>query len=785
MENNSTNLNSHHLSLEFDKVLAHLSKYAISSLGKNACLNIEILDNKTKIEYELNLVDEAKKIIDNTQQYLPINELIDIDEVMKNTRFLAVEIVELAKNLRYARLVKNYISKNEAYNLNEIIKNLYVDKDFEDSVFDIFDSELNLLDSASDTLRSLRNSYKDNKDNLKNAINNLLSNHSFVENLQDTVISLRENRPVFQVKASCKNKVSGIVHDISSTNLTYFIEPAQLIPLSNKLKQIDIEIKAEIERILSSLSAKFKEKSALLKHNQKILTKLDLIFAKARYSIHLHANAAEIVEEKIIEIQQMAHPLLLEIKEDVVKNDFELGKNYNILLITGSNTGGKTVALKTVGLIVLMTKAGLHIPCLGAKIYPFKDVYCDISTEQSLEQGFSTYSAHIKNISDILDNCDNNSLVLFDELGSGTDPIESVCISRAILEYLKNKNVNAIITTHLGELKNLKYEDSYFENATVLFDIETLKPKYNLIIGMSGASCAIDISSELGLNKEIISRAKEILKENNSPTSKIFLNIEKTNQELIKKEQEAQDNLDNSKKIKTELDDKLKDLKQNKKKSLDNFKKKFQSQLDSARGEIKEVVDSIRKEKSIKVAMRAYNRLNRIESAIREEFSQHDDKLSEKFKELDKSNLKIGQNVLVKKLNQVVILDSLPNQKGICEVRIGNIKSKINIKDLAYTDKKVAQHLKKVQVSFENNDNLLSRLDLRGMRALEAIEYLDEKLDKASLRGLNQVTVIHGFGTGALKQAVKEYLTDSPYVAKFYYGDNDNGGEGVVIVDLA
>ena len=785
MENNSTNLNSHHLSLEFDKVLAHLSKYAISSLGKNACLNIEILDNKTKIEYELNLVDEAKKIIDNTQQYLPINELVDIDEIMKNTRFLAVEIVELAKNLRYARLVKNYISKNEAYNLNEIIKNLYVDKDFEDSVFDIFDSELNLLDSASDTLRSLRNSYKDNKDNLKNAINNLLSNHSFVENLQDTVISLRENRPVFQVKASCKNKVSGIVHDISSTNLTYFIEPAQLIPLSNKLKQIDIEIKAEIERILSSLSAKFKEKSALLKHNQKILTKLDLIFAKARYSIHLHANAAEIVEKKIIEIQQMAHPLLLEIKEDVVKNDFELGKNYNILLITGSNTGGKTVALKTVGLIVLMTKAGLHIPCLGAKIYPFKDVYCDISTEQSLEQGFSTYSAHIKNISDILDNCDNNSLVLFDELGSGTDPIESVCISRAILEYLKNKNVNAIITTHLGELKNLKYEDSYFENATVLFDIETLKPKYNLIIGMSGASYAIDISSELGLNKEIISRAKEILKENNSPTSKIFLNIEKTNQELIKKEQEAQDNLDNSKKIKTELDDKLKDLKQNKKKSLDNFKKKFQSQLDSARGEIKEVVDSIRKEKSIKVAMRAYNRLNRIESAIREEFSQHDDKLSEKFKELDKSNLKIGQNVLVKKLDQVVILDSLPNQKGICEVRIGNIKSKVNIKDLAYTDKKVAQHLKKVQVSFENNDNLLSRLDLRGMRALEAIEYLDEKLDKASLRGLNQVTVIHGFGTGALKQAVKEYLTDSPYVAKFYYGDNDNGGEGVVIVDLA
>ena len=329
-----------------------------------------------------------------------------------------------------------------------------------------------------------------------------------------------------------------------------------------------------------------------------------------------------------------------------------------------------------------------------------------------------------------------------------------------------------------------KYKDSYFENATVLFDIATLKPKYNLIIGISGTSNAIDISQELGLNPEIIKHARENLISSGSEASKMFLEIEKTNQSLIEKEKEAQKNLDEAQKQNAEYSEKLRELKQNKKKSLDNFKKKFQNQLEGARDEIKQAVDEIRKEKSIKVAMRSYNRLNSIEQKIREQFSSADDDLAQKFIPLDLNNLKIGQNVLIKKLEQVVILDSLPDKKGNVIVRIGNIKSKIHVSKLAKTDKKVAPHLKKVQVTFDNTDNLLSRLDLRGMRVLEAIEYLDEKLDKASLRGLNQISVIHGYGTGALKQAVQDYLKNSPYVAKFRYGDETEGRDGVVIVDL-
>ncbi len=780
------NLSSHYIALEFDKVLSNLSNYANSSLGQIACLNLEILDKKAQIEYELNLVDEAKKIIDDNGSSAPIDNFISVDEIFKQNYFTSTEIIELAKNLRSSRLIKNYVTKNEfAINLIEITKNFHIDKNFEDSVFDIFDAELNIKDSASDALKSLRNSYKDNKDNLKTAINRLLQNHSFAENLQDTIVTMRDNRPVFQVKASCKNKVQGIIHDISSTNLTYFIEPSSLVPLSNKLRQIEIEIQAEIDRILMTLSNQFKAIKNQLLYNQNLIIKIDTVFAKARYSIHLHAQSAQLNVDKFVDIQAMRHPLLIEVKkEDVVANDFVLGRDYNCLLITGSNTGGKTVALKTAGLMVLMTKAGMHIPCLGAKIYPYKNIFCDISTEQSLEQGFSTFSAHIKNISNILDEINENDLVLLDELGSGTDPAEGASLSRAILEHIKNKNVQGVITTHLGELKTLKYEDSYFENATVLFDIATLKPKYNLIVGMSGTSNAIDISSQIGLNSEIIKRAREILIDGNNENSKMFLEIEKTNQSLIKKEQEASKNLEEVKTTKTEFDEKLKELKQNKKKSLENFKKKFQNQLDSARDEIKEIVDEIRKEKSLKVAMRSYNRLNKLESAIREEFSANDDKLAEKFIDLEPEELKIGQNVLVKKLEQVVILDSLPDKKGNVEIRIGNIKSKIHLSKLAKTDKKVAPHLKKIQVSFDNSDNLLSRLDLRGMRALEAIEYLDEKLDKASLRGLNQITVIHGYGTGALKTAVNDYLKTSPYVAKFYYGDETQGRDGVVIIEL-
>ena len=771
--NELSSLNEHFLALEFDKVLSNLSHYTNCTLSKTSCLNLEIYNTKAQIEYALNLVDEAKRIIDNTCLYAPIEEIEDCKKIFKNHNFSAEEIFELYKNLKISRNTKNFIQKTDSPFLGEITNNFYVDKNLEDEVNSIFEADLSIKDDASEKLKSLRLSYKDNKDNLKNALNSLLQNPAFCENLQDTIISSRDGRPVFQVKASSKNKVQGIVHDISSTGLTYFIEPAVIVTQSNKLRQIELEIQAEIDRILFCLSQKFSAIQKELEENQKIIIEIDVIFAKARYAIHLKAQKPQINTEKITDIQAMRHPLLIEVKDEIVENDFYLGKDFNCLLITGSNTGGKTVALKCAGLSVLMAKAGLFVPCLGANIYPYQEIFCDISKEQSLEQGFSTFSAHITNVAGILKNTTSNSLILLDELGSGTDPEEGAALARAILEYIRTKNASAIITTHLGELKNLKYENNYFENASVLFNTQTLKPLYKLTIGISGTSNAIDISSDLGLDEQVIKNAREYLKNNSSQTGALFSKIEQTKKYL-----------DEAKKLKEEYEEKLKEFKQNKKKSLENFKKKFQIQLENARGEIKQTVDEIRKEKSLKVAMRSYSKINDAEAKVRESFQTEDEKLSEKYKKLDINSLKIGQSVLIKKLNQVVILNSLPDKKGNVEIRIGNIKSKVNIKDLAKTDKKLSNQLKKIQVSFDNSDNLLSRLDLRGMRVIEAIDYLDEKLDKASLRGLSQISVIHGYGTGALKAAVNEYLKTSPYVAKFRYGDENEGRDGIVIVDL-
>lgn len=787
-ENKSDLITKHAQSLEFDKVLENLANFAISTLGKQKCQSAPIYDKKAQIQYQLELTSEAKKIFDDAGNFscFPLEFLCDAQSLLDSKRLGAGDIIDLAKNLRTSRLVKNFISKEEnCPNLKGFLLNLYTDKEFEDRIFSTFDADLNVSDNASVELKRLRNSYKSTKDNLKSAISKLLGDDSFVLHLQDTIYTTREGRTVFQVKATDKNKVAGIVHDISASNQTYFIEPSSLVPLNNKLRQIEIEINAEIERILWELTKEFLNIKNELTQSQNALSELDFIFARAKYSIRTKSNPAIICDEKILELQAMRHPLLIGNVEKIVENDFELGKNYKSLLITGSNTGGKTVALKTAGLLTLMTKAGLHIPALGAKIFPFDMVLCDISEEQSISQSLSTFSAHIKNISSIIDNATKNSLVLFDELGAGTDPEEGAALARAILEYLCDNDILCVCTTHLGELKILKYENSNFENASVEFNIETLKPSYKLILGLAGSSNAIDIAHNLSLNEKITNAARNILKNAQSPERQVFLKIQETHSALTQKEREAQEIKERSAQIEAQFEEKLKELKAQKKKTLESFKKKYQSQLENARAEIKDTLDLMRKEKSEKIAMRSYSRLARLENSIREEFSSDEEKLQDKYEQIDWQNIKIGQNVLIKGLEQVAQLESMPDKKGKVLVSIGLMKTKVDIKKLAKTDKKINKALKKVSVSFDDMTQTLSnRLDIRGMRAEDAIDFLDKQFDMASLRNLREIIVVHGHGTGALKSAVRNYLSSSPYVAKFRPGGDGEGGDGVSVVDI-
>ncbi len=778
-------------SLEFDKVLEILSECANTPLGKAKCLELRPFSNKTTIEKELNFVTEAKRLCDDAGNSgtIPVDFIADAKNILTAQRLGAQDIWDLAKTLQTSRITKTFLQKNEGAKLlrEEFLGKLISEKALEDEVFGIFNSDLTVKDTASSELKRLKNALNDTQDNLKILISGLLSNSDFVSHLQDTVYTKRDDRTVFQVKASDKSKVTGIVHDVSASNQTFFIEPEVLIPLHNRIRQIESEIRAEIERILFALSQKFHAIKPEILLTVEVLTALDCICARCKYSIQISGVSAELSDTKQVEIQAMRHPLLVATCENVVENDFHLNENVTSLIITGSNTGGKTVTLKTIGLLAVMTCAGMHIPALFCKIYPFRRVFADISEEQSITQSLSTFSAHINNVVKILNSATDKDLVLFDELGAGTDPEEGAALARSILEYLASKRVLTITTTHLGELKILQYQDPSFFNASVEFDTTTLKPTYKLLLGVAGVSNALYISENLNMPSEIVRNAKEFLAQNQNPASKVFNEIHKTHQEMVQKSKEAELSRLSAKETEETLEEKLNEIKTQKKKTIDTFKKKHQGQLEAARAEIKAVLEELRREKSEKIARRAYSRLANLENKVRAEFSDDEDEISQKYQPVDWNTIKTGQSVLIKDLNQVATLVSFPDGKGFCEVQIGLIKTKVKAQKLALTDKKPNKTLKKLQVSFDDfhaSANFSPRVDLRGMRVDEALDVLEKRLDMASLRNIREITVIHGHGTGALKSAVRSYLGDSPYVAKYRAGEQNEGGDGISIVDI-
>lgn len=778
-------------SLEFDKVLEILSECANTSLGKAKCLELRPFSNKTTIEKELNFVTEAKRLCDDAGNSgaIPVDFIADAKNILTAQRLGAQDIWDLAKTLQTSRITKAFLQKNEGAKLlrEEFLGKLISEKALEDEVFGIFNQDLTVKDNASAELKRLKNALNDTQDNLKILISGLLSNSDFVSHLQDTVYTKRDDRTVFQVKASDKSKVTGIVHDVSASNQTFFIEPEVLIPLHNRIRQIESEIRAEIERILFALSQKFHAIKPEILLTVEVLTALDCICARCKYSIQISGVSAELSDTKQVEIQAMRHPLLVATCENVVENDFHLNENVTSLIITGSNTGGKTVTLKTIGLLAVMTCAGMHIPALFCKIYPFRRVFADISEEQSITQSLSTFSAHINNVVKILNSATDKDLVLFDELGAGTDPEEGAALARSILEYLASKRVLTITTTHLGELKILQYQDPSFFNASVEFDTTTLKPTYKLLLGVAGVSNALYISENLNMPSEIVRNAKEFLAQNQNPASKVFNEIHKTHQEMVQKSKEAELSRLSAKETEETLEEKLNEIKTQKKKTIDTFKKKHQGQLEAARAEIKAVLEELRREKSEKIARRAYSRLANLENKVRAEFSDDEDEISQKYQPVNWNTIKTGQSVLIKDLNQVATLVSFPDGKGFCEVQIGLIKTKVKAQKLALTDKKPNKTLKKLQVSFDDfhaSANFSPRVDLRGMRVDEALDVLEKRLDMASLRNIREITVIHGHGTGALKSAVRSYLGDSPYVAKYRAGEQNEGGDGISIVDI-
>ena len=778
--------------LEFDKIKEELSNFAKFEQSKTLCLNLLPSTDADAISKNLTFTSGAKYILDRAKD-VPIEYIADMNLIKNNcaSSYLSEEeLVDCAKTMKSARLLKRFILENSQQDsiLKTLISALNPEKEIEDKIFETFDEGLKIRQNATSELKGLYASLKDTEQNLRDSVNSLLNNPNFSKYLQENIYTQREERIVFQVMASNKTKIPGIVHDVSSSSKTFYIEPAQLVPLNNKIREIKSKIHAEQIKILVSLTNLIKERMPILIKTEQILTEIDFYFAKARYAVKLQATEPELTTQRLIYFENMKHPLLLKLGQDVVANNFEIGKEYQSVIITGSNTGGKTVTLKTIGLFLLMAKSGMFLPCTYAKIYPFRDIYADIGDSQSILQSLSTFSSHMTNIIEILNKCDEESFVLMDEICAGTDPVEGAVLAKEILEKLAQKNVIGVITTHYGELKTLEYSNPYFKNASVEFDTDTLKPTYKLLIGIPGLSNAISIASNLGLDSEIVNKAKNILITQKDPSIAVVEKLQQTHQQLSKNLEAAQELKETSLEIKQEYEENLDKIKKDKKKTLKNIKNKFDVEMLEARGEIKQILDELRKEKSEKLARRAYSRLAKIEKGFYNDIDEVSDK--EKYLEIDWDKVKIGDVLMTKNMHQKVTVISLPDKNKKLYVDMGSIKMKVKKDELAVLDSnyKESDKIKIPGASFKKFElkryAMSQTLDLRGYRVEEALDEVENYLDKASLANLSPVYIIHGHGTGALKQAVRDFLSTSPYVAKFRPGENAEGGDGVCVVDI-
>lgn len=778
-------------SLEFDKVLERLSAFAKTRQSRELCLALLPFENSEKIESEILFTREAKQILDLPAD-IPIGFVADISKIQKNALVSYLtegELVDIAKTMRSSRLVKNFLNENcgESSKLGGLAMNLISFKELEDRIFDTFDDDLQIRKDATPELKGLFSSLRDTEKNLKSKVSDLLGSADFTKHLQENIYTTRDDRIVFQVKAPSKNKVKGIVHDVSATNKTFYIEPECLVPLNNKIREVQAQIHAEYVRILAELTQAVKDELRSIKHSEEILAKIDFHFAKARYAVKIQASEPEIMKERLVEFENMKHPLLIGTVENIVTNNFELGKDFKSIIITGSNTGGKTVTIKTIGLFILMAKAGMFLPCTMAKVYPFKQVFADIGDAQSIQQSLSTFSSHMTNIIEIINKSDNDTFVLLDEICAGTDPQEGAVLAKVILENLASKGVSSTITTHYGELKALEYSNPYFKNASVEFDTQSLRPTYKLLIGIPGLSNAISISANLGLDASIVNKAKEILTSEKDQSIIVVEKLQETQQKLSENLKEAEVLKEDSEQIKKEYEENLSAVKKDKNKTIKNIKEKFSHEMLSVKAEIKDILDELRKEKSEKIARRSYARLAKLEQGFHDKVGKYEEK--EQYAEINWADVKVNDKLILKEIHQPVTILSLPDKNNNIFVQMGNIKTKIKKNKLAPYDKSFEKKSSGYKPSsFESFEykriNLSNRLDLRGYRVEDALDDLENYLDRASLANLSPVTIIHGHGTGALKSAVRDFLSTSPYVAKFRPGEDSEGGDGVSIIDI-
>lgn len=650
-------------------------------------------------------------------------------------------------------------------------------------------SEEEMADDASPKLKSIRRSKLSTNEKIHSQLTSMV-NGAYRTFLQDAVITMRDNRYCIPVKAEYKSQVSGMVHDQSSTGSTFFIEPAAVVNLNNQLKELDLQEQEEIEVILGDLSSQAAVHTSELAADQKIMTTLDFIFAKAKLAMEKNATEPIFNTEHYIQIRKGRHPLLD--KKKAVPIDVRLGKDFDLLVITGPNTGGKTVSLKTVGLFTLMGQAGLHIPALDrSELSIFSEVYADIGDEQSIEQSLSTFSSHMTRVVHILQHADADSLCLFDELGAGTDPTEGAALAIAILNYLHDRGIRTMATTHYSELKIYALSTNFVENACCEFDVETLRPTYRLLIGIPGKSNAFAISSKLGLSDEIIHAAKEQISKEDESFEDVIADLEQSRVTIEKEQQEIAEYKERIRTLQEQLQKKNEKIDQAKDKILRDANEKARAILQEA----KDVADETIRDFNKAGASADIKELEKKRQKVRDKINEKNGKLalgntqkkSADQKTVDPKKLKKGDSVKIISMNLKGIVNTLPDARGNLFVQCGIMRMQTNVNDLVPVKEETItapalQRTNTGKLKMSKSFSVSSEINLLGCTVDEAIAKLDKYLDDAYLAHLPSVRVVHGKGTGALRSAVQSHLKRLKYVKEYRLGEYGEGDAGVTIV---
>ena len=650
-------------------------------------------------------------------------------------------------------------------------------------------SEEEMADDASPRLKSIRRSKLSTNEKIHSQLTSMV-NGAYRTFLQDAVITMRDNRYCIPVKAEYKSQVSGMVHDQSSTGSTFFIEPAAVVNLNNQLKELDLQEQEEIEVILGDMSSQAAVHTSELAADQKIMTTLDFIFAKAKLAMEQNATEPIFNTEHYIQIRKGRHPLLD--KKKAVPIDVRLGKDFDLLVITGPNTGGKTVSLKTVGLFTLMGQAGLHIPALDrSELSIFSEVYADIGDEQSIEQSLSTFSSHMTRVVHILQHADADSLCLFDELGAGTDPTEGAALAIAILNYLHDRGIRTMATTHYSELKIYALSTNFVENACCEFDVETLRPTYRLLIGIPGKSNAFAISSKLGLSDEIINAAKEQISKEDESFEDVIADLEQSRVTIEKEQQEIAEYKERIRTLQEQLQKKNEKIDQAKDKILRDANEKARAILQEA----KDVADETIRDFNKAGASADIKELEKKRQKVRDKINEKNGKLAlgnnqkkpANQKTVDPKKLKKGDSVKIISMNLKGIVNTLPDARGNLFVQCGIMRMQTNINDLVPVKEETItapalQRTNTGKLKMSKSFSVSSEINLLGCTVDEAIAKLDKYLDDAYLAHLPSVRVVHGKGTGALRSAVQSHLKRLKYVKEYRLGEYGEGDAGVTIV---